>query len=114
MTINSGRTDGFNQSVPIWNTSMAWLFFKKSNGELKFSVIDVLNQNKSISRNNGDNFIEDSYVNVLQRYFMVTFMININRFGGKPGTGPQQRGGQPGQNRAPAGGATRPAGGRNS
>jgi len=103
MNINSGRTDGFNQSVPIWNTSMAWLFFKKSNGELKFSVIDLLNQNKSINRNNGENYIEDSYVNVLQRYFMVTFMININRFGGKPGTGSQQRGGQPGRVTPPAG-----------
>jgi hypothetical protein len=112
MAINGGRADGFNQAIPLWNTSAAWLLFKKSNGEIKFSVIDMLNQNKSITRNVGDNYINDAFTNVLQRFYMVTFMVNINRFGGKPGVAPQQRGGQPGQGRTPGGGTTRPAGTR--
>ncbi len=103
MTINGGRADGFNQAIPLWNSNVAWLLFKKSNGEVKFSVIDMLNQNKSIDRNVSDNYINDSYTNVLQRYFMVTFMLNINRFGGKAIGGPQQRGGTPGQARPRAG-----------
>ncbi len=39
--VNSGRADGFNQPIPLWNASIAWVMFKKRNGELRFSVVDL-------------------------------------------------------------------------
>ncbi len=81
--INTGRAEGFNQQIPIWNARISKQFLKKKNGQLQFSVNDILNQNKSISRTTSDNYIQDTRNIVLQRFFMVSFFYKVNKMGGR-------------------------------
>jgi hypothetical protein len=79
--INTGRADGFNQNIPLWNAYISCLLFKKQNGELRITGVDLLNQNRSIVRTASEAYIEDSYTRVLQRFFLVSFMYNFRSFG---------------------------------
>ncbi|HKC37323.1 MAG TPA: outer membrane beta-barrel family protein [Chitinophagaceae bacterium] len=77
--INTGRTDGFNQSIPMWNASLSKQFLKNKAAEIKLTVLDILNQNKAITRTIGENYFEDNRTNVIRRYFMISLTYNLNR-----------------------------------
>jgi len=51
----------------------------------------MLNQNKNIDRTINEYYIEDTFTETLRRYFLVTFMYNLNRFGSR-NNGGQNRG----------------------
>ncbi|MEO1654336.1 MAG: hypothetical protein AAFU64_12395 [Bacteroidota bacterium] len=56
--------------------------FKNRRGEINLSVFDLLKQNRSITRNITESYLEDVQTDVLQRYFMLTFIYNLRAFKG--------------------------------
>ncbi len=76
-----GLTDGFNQSYWLWNIAIGQKFLKNQAGELRLSVFDLLKQNKSITRNVTESYVEDVKNQVLQQYFMLTFSYKLKNFG---------------------------------
>jgi hypothetical protein len=60
--------------------SLAKKFFKKNTAEIKFTVYDILKQNKGISRVIGENYFEDIRANVIPQFFLISISYNLNRF----------------------------------
>ncbi len=76
-----GLSDGFNQNYWLWNMAIGQKFLKGEKGELKLSVFDLLNQNKSITRSVTSSYVQDQTNTVLQQYFMLTFTYKLKTFG---------------------------------
>src|SRR6185312_13129597 len=76
-----GLSAGLNTNFWLWNIAIGQKFLKNQNGELKVSVFDLLKQNKSITRNVTDSYIQDVQNQVLQQYFMLTFTYKLKTFG---------------------------------
>ncbi|CAN5149616.1 TonB-dependent receptor [soil metagenome] len=79
--LSTGRTDGFNTHIPLWNASLAKSFLKNKRGEFKFSAFDLLNQNTGITRSSNQGYIVDEKYNVLQRYFLFSLTYSLNKSG---------------------------------
>jgi hypothetical protein len=77
---NSNAAPGIQKSVALVNGGLIFLFLKEQKGNLKLSVYDLLNQNVNVWRNTNENMITDRQVNILTRYYMLTFTYNIRNF----------------------------------
>ena len=73
----SGLSESYNENYWLWNAAVGYKFLKNQVAELRVSVNDILEQNKSITRNSNEQYYEDVKTNVLQRYFMLTFTYNL-------------------------------------
>ena len=78
----TGRANGYNTHVALWNVSISKQIFKSKKGEIKFSAFDLLNQNIGVDRNANINYIEDVQYKTLQRYFTADFTYSLQRTGG--------------------------------
>lgn len=81
--INNNKTSASDHNIyyTIWNADVGYRFLKGSNGEIKFSVLDILHQNKSLENYIGANSLTTSTANVLQQYFMLTLAYYPRHFG---------------------------------
>jgi hypothetical protein len=77
---NSQAAPGIQKSVALLNGGVNFLFLKGQKGNLKLSAYDLLNKNINVFRNTLDNAITDRQINILRRYFMLTFTYNIRNF----------------------------------
>jgi hypothetical protein len=79
-TYNSQIAPGFNKSVTMWSSAVNVLMFKKQQGILRLAVYDILRQNVGVSRSITQTYIEDRQSQVLQQYFLLSFIYNLRKF----------------------------------
>jgi hypothetical protein len=79
-TANTGRTDGYNQNIAMWNASIQKYFLPKQQMLVKLQAFDLLNQQVSIERNVTANYIEDTRSNIIPQYFMLSLTYFLNKF----------------------------------
>lgn len=80
--IYRGLGGEFDQTIFLWNASIGKKFLKDNQAEIRLTAYDILGQNRSITPNTYDAYIERTTVNALQRYFMLTFSWNLRYFKG--------------------------------
>lgn len=76
----SGLSDSYNQNYWLWNLAVGKKLFKNERGEITLAINDLLKQNRNITRNVTETYIEDLQTNALQQFVMLTFTYNLRNF----------------------------------
>lgn len=90
-TLNAGGSSSFNTSYWLLNASLAYKFLKDESLELKFSANDILNQNRSITRNVTETYTEDVRSTALRRYFMGTITYTFKKIAANGSKGTDEK-----------------------
>ncbi|ELR68561.1 TonB-dependent receptor [Fulvivirga imtechensis AK7] len=69
----------FKEDISLLNVSLSRTFLKNNKGEIKLSVVNLLDENAGVTQTAGVNYIERQSTNALGRYFMVGFTYTINK-----------------------------------
>lgn len=78
---NSRTAPGFPKGATLWNMAVNYQLFKDRQSIFRLSVYDLLKQNTSIYRAITPTYIEDSREQVLQQYFLLSFIYNLKQLG---------------------------------
>lgn len=104
---SAGYAAGYNQKQWMWNASISYQFLPSRSLTVALKAYDLLNQRSNISRTITANYIDDTMINDLTRYFMLTVSYKFNTFG--KGNMPTDRNmGGPGGPGGPGGHGGRP------
>jgi hypothetical protein len=78
---NSRTAPGFPKGVSLWNMAANYQLGKKRLLTVRVAAYDLLKQNTSVNRITTPTYIEDSQVQVLQQYFLVSLIYNLKSLG---------------------------------
>lgn len=73
-----------NQVLPLMKASISRFILKDDKGQLKFSVFDVLDENKGVSITANPNYLERITSNSIGQYAMFSFIYSIRGAGSTP------------------------------
>ncbi|MFD2570607.1 TonB-dependent receptor domain-containing protein [Spirosoma soli] len=68
---------GFDQRIPILNTSIYHILGKAKKAEIRLSAVDLLNRNVNVTQYAGQNYTQNESVRTLARYFLLSFSYNM-------------------------------------
>ena len=73
------KSANFHEAIPLLNLSFSRFILKGKAGEIKVSVNNLLDQVLGVSQTAALNYIEQTMVNSLGRYFMISFTYALNK-----------------------------------
>ncbi len=79
--INNGFDNGAVRNPTLLRLSMEYKFMKNDMAAIRVEGFDLFDQNSGISRDVFDNVIVDRQVNRLGRYFMLSLIYRVRKFG---------------------------------
>lgn len=85
--LNNISATGQSVKATIWNAYATYRFMKMKQAEVKFSVFDLLRQNKNINNFANANAVGTSITNGLQQFYMLSLSYYPRQFGGRAGRG---------------------------
>ena len=79
-TYDGGISSGYNPNTFMLNINIGMKLLFNNKGEFRFSVYDLLNQNKNITRQTTDYYTQEYSSNVIGRYFFLSFIYSLRTF----------------------------------
>lgn len=83
--VNNQFASGFNTKVPLWGASVRKQILAGNRGEIRLSINDILNRNLGVTRNANQSYIEDTRINNLRRFALLSFTYSLSKVGAPAG-----------------------------